>query len=342
MFTPRYTIYGLPILAILAMTLSRPAEVSAEPIPPAAVFDKDLPESLDELRSIQDRVREIASKVIPATVNVRVGPSQGSGVIIDGGYILTAGHVSGAPGRNVTITLHDGKTIKGETLGRNSAIDSGLIKITTEGDFPSVEKGASADMERGKWVIAVGHPGGYRAGRPPVVRVGRIVSNNSMSVRTDCALVGGDSGGPLFDIDGKVIGIHSRIGGSITANHHVPIDTYEDTWDRLVKGEEWGSRFGATSPPPRRNEEQAHYGIQFDPASTDEVRILRVVEGSPAEKGGLQDGDVILKCEGEKVNNLTELRNKIRSYKPGDKVSFEVKRGDAVVTIRVTAGKRED
>src|SRR4029077_15044098 len=81
-------------------------------------------------------------------------------------------------------------------------------------------------------------------GRPPVVRVGRILETTPKYLRTDCTLVGGDSGGPLFDMNGKVIGIHSRIGGSISFNIHVPVDTYAETWEKLAASEVWGRDLG--------------------------------------------------------------------------------------------------
>src|SRR3954454_13544557 len=99
--------------------------------------------------------------------------------------------------------------------------------------------GKSSALKKGQWCIATGHPGGYRPGRTPVVRLGRILEANAEALRTDCTLVGGDSGGPLFDMAGRASAIHSRIGGFITATIHVPVDTYRDTWDRLVKAEVW-------------------------------------------------------------------------------------------------------
>src|SRR5207237_1038368 len=92
-------------------------------------------------------------------------------------------------------------------------------------------------------------PGGYQEKRTPVLRLGRVLNASEKSVTTDCTLVGGDSGGPLFDLDGKVIGIHSRIGPSIAFNVHVPVSTYADTWERLAASETWGSMFGGSTPP---------------------------------------------------------------------------------------------
>src|SRR5205814_1487472 len=138
-------------------------------------------------------------------------------------------------------------------------------------------------------------------GRKPVVRVGRILSNKSGVMTTDCTLVGGDSGGPLFDMEGKVIGIHSRIGGSLTANMHVPVNTYRDTWDRLAKGEEWGSLFVTGGP---------YIGVQGVPES-DVAKIAEVLADGPAAKAGIKTGDVIVKFDGKEITNFASLSSQV-------------------------------
>ena len=210
------------------------------PAPPAAVT-KPAPQSLDDLKAIQDRARAVLDKIIPTTVCLRVGGATGSGVIVsEDGLVLTAGHVSGEPGRKIKIVLYDGRVVNGETLGRNREIDSGMARITDKGPWPYAELGVSKDLKAGQWCIATGHPGGFKKDRPPVVRVGRVGVFNDSLIQTDCTLVGGDSGGPLFDMTGKVIGIHSRIGNPIVANIHVPADTYREYWDQLAAGEKVG------------------------------------------------------------------------------------------------------
>ncbi len=106
------------------------------------VFSKELPRNIDDLRAIEQHVQQLAKRLSRCTVGIRIGAGQGSGVIIDKeGYVLTAGHVSGQPGRRVNIILHDGRIVKGKTLGANRGIDSGLIKIIDEGEYPYAEKG---------------------------------------------------------------------------------------------------------------------------------------------------------------------------------------------------------
>ena len=249
----------------------------------------EVPRNPDDLASIEKHVQRVVERVTPAVVGIIVGPGQGSGVIIsEDGYVLTAGHVSGKPDQKCTIIMPNGETLKGKTLGQNTGIDSGLVKITDEKakgrKFPFLDMGKSIELTKGQWVIAIGHPGGFRLNRTPVVRVGRVLLAEPFLIRTDCTLVGGDSGGPLFDMRGNVVGIHSRIGGKeITENVHVPVDTYRQTWAKLTKGESWGGQFGQmesvrsaggkkvfekkdsltkedpTLPAPADKAEQAHY-----------------------------------------------------------------------------------
>jgi serine protease Do len=322
----------------------KPAEVEKLPpvprvgkdvsLPPAVT--KNTPETVEDLKAFQEHVKKILKKVISCTVGVIIGPAAGSGVIIsEDGYILTAGHVSGQPGRNVVILMHDGRRLKGKTLGQNQGIDSGMIKITDKGKYPFVPLGASKKVKAGQWVLATGHPRGYMVGRTPVLRVGRVSVATTNLIRTDCTLVGGDSGGPLFDMQGRVIGIHSRIGMSLADNMHVPVDTYRDTWDRLVKGEKWGGGWFDFSS--RRT--PAYLGIEADP-DVPECKIIKVTPGSPAEKAGFKVGDVVTKFDGNKIGNFDDLGIAIRKKKVGDSVAVEVLRDKKPMTIKVVLGKR--
>ena len=195
---------------------------------------------LARLRSVEAKITQVAAKVIPSVVNVRVGTALGSGVIVDAqGHVLSAGHVIGRPNQPVVFTFSDGTTAEGITLGKHRLSDAGLLKITSGGDRPFAEMGTSADLELGTWVLAVGHPLGYQEGRPPVVRVGRILRAEELVIHTDCPLVAGDSGGPLVDLEGRVVGVNSRIGDSTDMNFHVPVDIFKEHWGRLAGGEIW-------------------------------------------------------------------------------------------------------
>lgn len=290
-----------------------------------SVFDKEAPEGIDDLKAMQDRVQEIVAKVTPATVGVMIGGAQGSGVIVsEEGLVLTAGHVSGEPGRKALLILPDGAQVEAESLGRNIDIDSGMMRITEKDKkWPFVELGSSKELKQGEWCVSVGHPGGYQRGRAPVVRLGRVLGNGNGAIRTDCTLVGGDSGGPLFDIDGKLIGIHSRISNSLTANFHVPIGTYQETWDRLLNSEEWGG--------PNRGPLMGVRGEDVEKG----CRLTEIFPGMPAEKAGLKEGDIVTKFDGQPIKTLDELIKAVQKKKIGDEVEVEFLRGEEVKNEKV-------
>ena len=169
-----------------------------------------------------------------------------------------------------------------------------------------------------------------------MVRLGRVLEVRKKYVRTECALVGGDSGGPLFDMHGRVIGIHSRIGRSITANLHVPVDTYRETWARLVKGERWGRTVG---PPTRPGPGEPEFGFQFEPADK-ACKVREVSKDSPAEKAGLKVGDLIKKLDGKEAATPAGLFEELKKKKPGDEVTFEVQRGQETLMLKVIVGRK--
>jgi serine protease Do len=241
------------------------------------------------------------------------------------------------------VIFHDGKEVKGKTLGYNKNIDSGMVKIVDEGKWPFVEMGKSADLKKGQWVICTGHPGGFKTGRPPVVRLGRVLDVDADEIRTDCTLVGGDSGGPLFDLEGKVVGIHSRIGeapkGSPSAdalkqNIHVPIDTYTETFTRLADGESWGSlRFTSRATRP-------WLGLTVDVDNKKECKVLAVVDKGPSSKAGIKPGDTILKFDGRPLGDSDDLDIVLKRKKPDEVVELEIKRGDETLMMKLTIGKK--
>jgi serine protease Do len=261
--------------------------------------------------------------------------------------VLTAGHVSGKPGQKCTLILPDGKELEGKTFGYNRDMDSGMIKITKKGKYPYAKMGDSSKLAVSEWVLAIGHPGGYKSTRSTVVRLGRVNKINKASIAefggiyTDCTLVGGDSGGPLFDMQGRVVGIHSQIRARITENVHVPINTYRETYDRLAKGEVWGSPLSGFffSPTPPAN--SAYLGVAFDTATTD-LRIDEVTEDAPAEKAGLKSGDVILAIDDVKLKIRSELTTFLSKKKPNDEVLLVVRRDGAEMKFKVKLGLRTD
>ena len=206
-----------------------------------------LPAGAESLQERQTKVMEVVTKVSPAVVAItgtsRTGMmGSGSGVIgSKEGLVLTAGHVLAATGQELLITLPGGREVKGKSLGRNMNRDAALAQITEPGEYPFVEMAPGDSASAGEWVLALGHPGGYDAQRGAPLRVGRLWENdNKAYFRSDCTVSGGDSGGPLFDLEGRVVGIHSSISQNLSENRHVPIGVFAKDMDRMKQGEVWG------------------------------------------------------------------------------------------------------
>jgi serine protease Do len=299
---------------------------------PAAIFAGAVPKTVAELKAMEAVTRRLSEQVMQSTVGVRVGPAQGSGVIVTKeGHVLTAAHVAGGPGRDVTFILNDGRRVRGKTLGVFYDLDAGLLQITEGGPWKPAAVGDSNKVNLGQWCLGTGHPGGYERGRNAVVRLGRILRIEGDGITTDITLVGGDSGGPLFDMQGRVIGIHSRIGNSLTANVHVPVSVYREHWDRLVKGDAWGSQPGI----------HPFIGVVGTNEGKD-TRIVHVNPGSPADEAGIEPGDVITKFDGKPLTDFASLSRAVREREPGEQVVLEVLREGRAMRLEVTIGGRDE
>ncbi len=292
-----------------------------------------------ELISLEKQQTKVAEKVNLVTVNLQHGSTQGSGVIITGdGYILTAAHVAGRKNQKIKIIMHDGTRVDGITMGANRNMDAGLVRIVTARNtatdpWPHASLGASADLQPGQWVIATGHPGGWMHDRPAVVRIGRVLRILPSTLVTDCSLIGGDSGGPLFDLQGRLVGVHSRIGVDVDDNMHVPVDVFDDSWSRMVKGEEWGSLPGF----------KPAIGVRgtSDQEAEKNCKISRVEPKGPADKAGIRAGDVILKFDDQPIQNFDDLKSAVDSLTPGEQVSVELQRDGKHMSLRLIVGVRE-
>jgi serine protease Do len=301
-----------------------------------AILSGDIPQTVEELRQMERVTQKLVAELRPATVGLRIGQAQGSGVLVAAdGLILTAAHVIQRPGLPADVILHDGRVVKGTTLGLDRANDAGMVRINApDGDaaapeWPHLEIAEGRGLTAGQWCIVLGHPGGYQRGRKPVLRFGRILSHDADLIVTDCTLVGGDSGGPLLDMDGRVIGIHSRIGGALTANMHVPVRHFRSGWDRMVKGQMWGE-IPQGSP---------YIGVQGDGQST-EARIVVVEPGQPADRAGIRPGDVVTRFNGKEVRDFPTLAAMVADSEPGDRVAIVVRRDGQLLELQLRIGRR--
>lgn len=305
------------------------------------------PTNVVELRALESQVKLVVDKIMPSTVAILIPGGAGSGVIVsDDGLVLTAAHVIGKPGRTIMFMLSDGTLVRGKSLGVSRKNDSGMAKITDkppadakwagakDGKWPKAEMGKSDEknLKGGQWLVALGHHGGPQKDRTPPLRVGRYDKTldpnryEGYRLRTDCALVGGDSGGPLFDLTGKVVGIHSKISFTLSSNMHVPIDTYREEWDKLVKGENIGRT-------------PVEIGLTLDDEA-EEATVKAVTPDSPADKAGVKPGDVITKVDREKVQTADDFEQQHHGFDPRQTVTLTVVRGGETLTLRLTTGPR--
>ena len=310
-------------------------------------WEKEAPESVADLIAIQKQVQKVLPKCMAATVTLQMGGSSGSGVVVSKeGLVLTAGHVSGKPGRAVKIILADGRELKGKALGQNGETDSGLVQITDPpDDLPIVEYDKSKEdlPGVGQWCIAVGNPGGLDKDRGGVVRVGRVIrtfkkvkdSPAPDSIRTDCMLLGGDSGGPLFNFDGIVIGIHSRISSRPDNNMHVSMPAFQADWKALNDSKALGKQAGRGRPSPTRT----WLGVYTEEHDKGAL-VLEVREDSPAIKAGVKKDDIIQKINDIEIKNARALTDEVRKFKPETKVRITLLRAGKEKVMEVELEQR--
>ncbi len=275
----------------------------------------------------------------------RRAQSLGSGFIIDAaGLVVTNNHViEGAD--TITVTLFDDQTYDAELVGRDTKTDLALLKIQADRQFPFVSWGNSDKMRVGDWVIAIGNPLGLGG----TVTAG-IVSARQRDIRsgpyddfiqTDAPINRGNSGGPLFDMDGNVIGINTAIysqsGGSIGIGFAIPSNLADGVIDQL-------RNFGTTR--------RGWLGVQIQQV-TDEIAeslglseaqgalVAGVLENSPAEAADMKEGDVILKFDGRRVNESRKLPRIVADTAVGKAVKVQVWRAGREVTVNVTLGELE-
>lgn len=285
-----------------------------------------LPANAEELGALQQRIKDVWKKARAATVTL----GGAAGVVIPGGYVLTAGHVARSPGRRVTMRLSDGRRISGETLGGNESTDTGLVRIRTEGEFPHLEIADSSKLKRGAWVVMLGFPGSRQNEGPPL-RFGRVTKNPSIGyLVSDCRMCSGDSGGPLVDLFGRVVGINSRISRDLSKNMHVSSATILREWDAMMRSEWVGTRRAS-----------AYLGVE-QRAEDGGARVLRVMEDSAASRAGLRSGDLITRIEERSVGQRSTLPNVLRRFRAGQRARLHVKRGQEDLVLRARFGRREN
>jgi serine protease Do len=271
--------------------------------------------------------------------------SLGSGFIISGdGYILTNNHVVEHADK-VTVRLQDHRTLTAKVIGTDPTYDIAVLKVDAGGSLPAVSIGDSRNLRPGQWVLAIGSPFGfdYTVTQGIVSAVGRNLGEQDQAytsfIQTDVPINRGNSGGPLFNLQGQVVGINSQIysntGDFTGVSFSIPIDVAMNAVHQIK-----------TSGYVTRGQ----LGVTVGPLTDDVVKGLKlpngngaivsdVMKGSGADKAGLLPGDIILSYNGHAINQAPDLPPLVGMTKPGSKASVEILREGKKQTVQATVGE---
>lgn len=267
---------------------------------------------------------------------------QGSGFIVSAdGYILTNAHVvKGAD--KIEVTLNDGEVKTATLIGADPHTDVAVIKIDTK-DSPFLKLGDSDTLEVGEWVIAIGSPFQLQASVTKGIvsakgRQGLNITDLEDFIQTDAAINPGNSGGPLLDLDSNVIGINtaivSRSGGYMGIGFAIPSNMAKNVMDQIIKKGSVTRGFLGVSLQPVDKEIAAGFNL----SKVEGVLISGIEKGSPADKAGLQQGDIILEYNGKPIKSLQTFRYDISLMNPESKVNLKINRKGKIMSIPVTLG----
>ena len=278
----------------------------------------------------------------PPSQRQRMG--MGSGFIISAdGYIVTNNHVvSGA--ETVLVRMSDRREFDAEIIGTDPRSDLALLRIDAKG-LPLLELAAEDDLEVGEWVLAIGSPFGldYSVTAGIVSAKGRSLpternENYVPFIQTDVAINPGNSGGPLFNLDGDVVGVNSQIytrsGGSIGLSFAIPVSVVRNVVNQLQEnGRVTRGWLGVTIQDVDKNLAES-FGLDRPRGAL----VAQVADGSPAQKSGVEEGDIILKFDGQDIPTSSDLPHVVGLIEPGKKVKVELIRNRKPRTLTVEVG----
>ncbi len=269
--------------------------------------------------------------------------SLGSGFLISAdGYIVTNNHVI-ADADEVHVQLADSdKSLDAKVIGRDPELDLALIKIEDGKDLPYLEFGNSEDIQIGEWVVAIGNPFGLQSTVTAgiISAVGRVIGAGPFDnfIQTDASINPGNSGGPLLNMDGKIVGINTAIiasgqgiGFAIPSNMAKDIIEQLRTNKKVQRG--W---LGVTIQNIDDNTAKA-----LGMPNTHGALITSVLDGEPAAKAGIKSGDVIIKVDGNGVEDTNELLRRIASIRPGQSAEITILRKGNELNLDVVLGQRD-
>jgi serine protease Do len=273
-----------------------------------------------------------------------VGEGAGSGFFISAdGYIVTNNHVV-ADATEITVKLADSRELTARVVGRDEATDLAVLKVDGS-DFPFVSFEEQAQPRVGDWVVAVGNPFGLggTATAGIVSAQGRGIDASTPYtdyLQIDAAINRGNSGGPTFDIYGRVIGVNSAIysptGNSVGIGFAIPASVAKPITDRLMRGETIERGYLGVEIGPISAQYQEALGLD----SRDGAYVNSVTAGGPADRAGLQAGDIVVGLNGQPVRDSSDLTRRVGNVRPGEALRLEILRDGRRQTINARSGTR--
>jgi S1-C subfamily serine protease len=280
---------------------------------------------------------QVARQGSPSVVSVRREGGLGSGVIVQGnGVVLTNAHVVGDV-REVDIGLADGRTLRGRVLGRDPMVDVAVVRVQAA-DLPTAPLGDSDHLVPGQMAIAIGNPLGLER----TVTEGVISAVNRSPrgfgldglIQTDAAISPGNSGGPLLNSSGQVVGINTAVisaPGASGLGFAIPINLANDIAQQLITTGHITRAFLGIN----YTDIDDQLASQFKLPVRQGVIVTAVEASSPAARAGLHQGDIITRVDGAQISQGADLRRTVRQHKPGDTVRLTVLRPDGQRTVSV-------
>ncbi|MDF2678186.1 MAG: hypothetical protein K0Q97_2528 [Bacillota bacterium] len=271
------------------------------------------------------------------------GQSMGSGFIVDpSGYILTNAHVIGdGEYENISVSLIDGTQEVGEVLWYDTSLDLAIVKINKT-ELPAVEFADSDTLKVGEPVVAIGNPMTLDLERTVtdgiISGLNRSISFESGTViepliQTDASINSGNSGGPLFNAEGKVIGINTaKMNSAEGLGFSIPINTAKPIIEQIIKNGKLSTVYVGIKGVDVETYETA---LGVDVSAEYGVVVVETVANSPASEAGLVQGDVIQSINNEKLTSMTDLKRQLYNYKEGDKVNITFLRDGKEKTVEM-------
>ncbi len=286
-----------------------------------------------DVEALQSEIFETIEQVRPAVVSISRGGSMFSGVIVSKtGHVLSAAHAV-QPGADYRIILPDGRRFRGKGKGSNPQADCALIQITDlkDKEIPYAQMGESSTLVANQPVLSLAFPGGQGTRSGPLVRFGRYLRGSRSSrptLQSTALMEPGDSGGPLFDLDGRVIGIHSRISTSMSRNYEVPIDVYREYWNELN-----ADRVFTQAGMPPLPMLGIYSNEETEPAG---LRLTRVVPRSIASIAKLQVKDLLTSVYDKDTPDIKSLREALAAARDegAKEIELKVVRGEEELTLK--------